>query len=67
MLTFYVSALRQLLAVIKFTDDYTVINEFFECGGNANDLILVLDKIESKTYYHHYQPIFSVLSLIIIK
>uniref|UniRef100_A0A1B6LNS0 Nucleolar pre-ribosomal-associated protein 1 C-terminal domain-containing protein n=1 Tax=Graphocephala atropunctata TaxID=36148 RepID=A0A1B6LNS0_9HEMI len=55
---------RQLLAVIRNTSN-DILSDFLNSGGSALDVVLVLDKLESNTFFHNYQPVFSVLSLII--
>ncbi|XP_054266683.1 uncharacterized protein LOC128988925 [Macrosteles quadrilineatus] len=58
-------AVKQLLAVANNTGDQ-IINDYLIVGGSALEIILVIDKLESKIYYQ-YQPIFAVLSLIVTK
>lgn len=69
-ISFYVKnlfflALKQLTAVANNADD-SIISDYLNAGGSALEVILVIDKLESKIYYQ-YQPIFSVLYLIITK
>jgi hypothetical protein len=56
---------KQLLAVATSTDG-SIISDYLNAGGSCLEIVLVIDRLENEVYYQ-YQPIFSVLTLIITR